>query len=179
MNATSGCSLVAICASATSHSVRQNVSGQPCFLSCCLVIKDVDLVSAAHRAAAAAAAVVVCPDVESAPVKWAYGVEGNATFLECEAAWPQAHIQWTLQRDGAVHTTVTITLFTAIIDSLFSLFTYLFTYLCNFSAVLNMWISSSFIFSYTTVEFKWLQRQLDRRFSTGGMQPQTWVTELF
>ncbi|XP_075869277.1 semaphorin-3D isoform X2 [Nelusetta ayraudi] len=51
-----------------------------------------------------------CPvtqdDVDSAPVKLAYGVEGNATFLECEAGWPQAHIQWTLQGDAGVHTTV-------------------------------------------------------------------------
>lgn len=71
-----------------------------------MIIEDVELVFAAH----CAAAVLVCPDVDSAPVKLAYGVEGNATFLECEAGWPQAHIQWTLQGDGGVHTTVIITL---------------------------------------------------------------------
>lgn len=58
----------------------------------------------------AAAVVGVSVDMDSVPVKWAYGVEGNATFLECEADWPQANIHWTLQADGGAHTTVITTL---------------------------------------------------------------------
>lgn len=51
-----------------------------------------------------------CPvtqdDMDSAPVRRAYGVEGNATFLECEPDWPQANIQWIVQGDDGVHTTL-------------------------------------------------------------------------
>lgn len=39
------------------------------------------------------------PDSDSVPVRSVYGVEGNATFLECVARSTQAELRWTLQGD--------------------------------------------------------------------------------
>lgn len=93
-------------------------------MCCGVLIVKVQLVVPCdlHAAAAAAAAVGVSSD--SVPVKWAYGVEGNATFLECEADWPQANILWTLQRDGSIHNTVIM----IIIHYSFVLFCFFFNY---------------------------------------------------
>lgn len=80
-----------------------------------VLIVNVELVPINLHAAAAATLVGLSPDMNSVPVKLAYGVEGNATFLECEAGWPQANIHWTLQSNGSVHTIVIITLLKMII----------------------------------------------------------------